>query len=148
MAGTMTYPAPPAVDVSAARRLLTAARQALADAQGAAEAAERYAGAHLSALRSAAAVLAVRTRPCGARRRGPTSAWTLLDVVAPELAPWAAVFAAGSRKRAAAEAGLRNCVTSREADDLLRAAHQLLELVEAALGIAPELPFETVSRAS
>ena len=43
--------------------LLTAARQGLADAEGAQVAGERYALAHLAALRAAAAVLAARTRP-------------------------------------------------------------------------------------
>jgi hypothetical protein len=66
--------------------------------------AERYASAHLAALRAAAAVLAVRTQP-DVKRRGPRSAWAMLPVVAPELSEWAAFFAAGAGKRAAAEAG-------------------------------------------
>ena len=95
---------------------------------------ERYAAAHLAALRTAAAVLAVRARP--ADRRGPRNVWSLLPQVAPELAEWAAFFAAGAGKRAAAEAGLSRAVTAREADDLLRDAQTFLALVETTLGLA------------
>jgi hypothetical protein len=102
---------------------------------------ERYAAAHLGALRAAAAVLAVRTRP-DSRRRGPRSAWELLTLVSPELGEWAAFFAAGAGKRAAAEAGLSGAVTPREADDLLRDAETFLALVETTLGLGhqPALP--------
>jgi hypothetical protein len=80
-------------------------------------------------------VLACRARPAGgARRSRPTSAWVLLSAVAPELAEWAEFFAAGARKRSAAEAGLPHAVTAREADDLLRDAEQFLLLVETTLG--------------
>ncbi len=91
---------------------------------------ERYALAHLAALRAAAAVLACRARPASpAKRSRPTSAWVLLTQVAPELGEWAAFFAAGAPKRAAAEAGLP-AVTAREADDLLRDAEAFLAAVE------------------
>jgi hypothetical protein len=117
--------------------LLAAARSGLSQAAAADRPAERYAAAHLAALRCAAAVLAARARP-GGRRRGPTSAWALLCTVAPELGEWSAYFAAGALKRAAAEAGQRNAVTSREADDLLRDAQIFLALVETTLGVLPE----------
>jgi hypothetical protein len=124
-----------------ARALLTSARAGLADAAREPGPAERYAGAHLAALRGAAAVLAARAQPTTSRRR-PTSAWTLLARVAPELAEWAAFFAAGADKRAAAEAGLRRAATAREADDLVRDAGLFLTLVESALGLAvPETLF-------
>jgi len=55
--------------------------------------------------------------------------------VAPALAEWAAFFAAGAAKRAAAEAGLPRAVTTREADDLLRDSETFLALVEEALGV-------------
>jgi len=55
--------------------------------------------------------------------------------VAPALAEWAAFFAAGAAKRAAAEAGLPRAVTTREADDLLRDSETFLGLVEEALGV-------------
>ena len=118
--------------------LLALARRGLVEACGAATAGERYAAAHLAALRVAAAVLACRARPvstpAGGRRSRPTSAWVLLATVAPELAEWAAFFAAGAGKRAAAEAGLPSAVTPREADDLVRDVEAFLVMVEGSLG--------------
>ncbi len=116
-------------------RLVLAARRALADADGSRDPLERYAGAHLAALRAAAAVLAARAQPGGTKPRRPTSAWSLLVVVAPELEPWAAYFAAGARTRAAAEAGLRGSVTTRQADDLVRDVGTFVGLVETMLGM-------------
>jgi hypothetical protein len=124
-------PLPPA-----AAQLLTQASRALAEAEGCADPRRRYATAHLSALRAAAAVLAARTRPESGRRR-PRSAWVLLGQVAPELAEWAAFFAAGAGKRAAAEAGLSSAVTEREADDLVRDAGAFLAVVAGNLGQEP-----------
>jgi SAV_6107-like HEPN len=121
---------------SAALELLSAARRGLVEASSTTVPTERYAAAHLSALRCAAAVLAARARPEDrAVRSRPRSAWTLLPSVAPELAEWAAFFAAGAGKRAAAEAGLSRSVHSREADDLLRDAQTFLALVETTLGL-------------
>ena len=115
--------------------LLSLARRGLVEASSTERPAERYATAHLAALRAAAAVLACRARPStGARRSRPTSAWVLLAHVAPELAEWAGFFAAGARKRAAAEAGLPAAVTPREADDLVRDAETFLAVVETTLG--------------
>jgi hypothetical protein len=119
--------------------LLTAARLSLTDAVAAGDAGERYAAAHLAALRAAASVLADRARPAGVRARRPTSAWTLLTGVAPELSEWAAYFAAGAATRAAAEAGLRHAVSSRQADDLVRDVRAFLCLVETTLGVLPGL---------
>jgi len=127
-------PLPPA-----AAQLLTQASRALAEAEGCADPRRRYATAHLSALRAAAAVLAARTRPEGGRRR-PRSAWVLLGQVAPELGEWAAFFAAGAGKRAAAEAGLSSAVTEREADDLVRDAGAFLAVVAGCLGQEPPRP--------
>ena len=124
-------PLPPA-----AAQLLDQASRALAEAQGCTDPRRRYATAHLSALRAAAAVLAARTRPEGGRRR-PRSAWVLLEQVAPELGEWAGFFAAGASKRAAAEAGLSSAVTEREADDLVRDAGAFLAVVAAYLGEEP-----------
>jgi hypothetical protein len=119
----------------AAGRLMMAAQWALSDAEATNDSLERYASAHLAALRAAAALLADRARPAGAKPRRPTSAWTLLVGVAPELAPWADYFAAGANKRAAAEAGVRGAVTTREADDLLRDAATFIGLIETTLGM-------------
>ena len=116
--------------------LLTASRQGLADAEGAQVAGERYALAHLAALRAAAAVLAARAQP-HSRRGRPVSAWRLLTEVAPELGEWAAFFAAGAAKRAAAEAG-RPVVSQREADDLIRDSERFLLAVLALLGLAQQ----------
>jgi hypothetical protein len=106
--------------------LIEQARQTLTDAEYATRPVERYAKAHLAALRAAAAVLAARARP--RRRVAPTSAWTLLGTVAPELAEWAAFFAAASVTRAAAEAGVHRLVTSRDADDMVRQSGQFVSL--------------------
>jgi hypothetical protein len=131
-------PLPPALP-AAAGQLLDQARRALVEASTAPDPRQRYATAHLGALRAAAAVLAARTRPEPARRR-PRSAWVLLGQVAPELGEWATFFAAGAGKRAAAEAGLSRAVTEREADDLVRDVGSFLAVVETSLGSPPEPP--------
>jgi hypothetical protein len=118
-----------------ARELLVMARRGLAEAATMRPDGLRYATAHLAALRAAAAVLAARaTAAPGARRSRPTSVWTLVVMVAPELREWAAFFAAGAAKRAAAEAGIPRVVTAREADDLMRSAEQFIAVVEVGLG--------------
>jgi hypothetical protein len=103
--------------------------------------------AHLAALRAAAAVVAARPEASpGPRRKAPKSVWELLPRVEPALAEWAAFFAAGARKRAAAEAGLTRAVSGAEAEDLLRDAETFLSLVEEALGVTvqPVLPLRSV----
>ena len=133
-------PLPPPLSPAAAQ-LLDQAGRALAEAAGCTDARQRYATAHLGALRAAAAVLAARTRPEPGRRR-PRSAWVLLGQVAPELGEWATFFAAGAAKRAAAEAGLSHAVTEREADDLVRDATTFLGVVETSISRAapPQRP--------
>jgi hypothetical protein len=117
---------------------LRAARQGLAEAAEASVPAMRYVAAHLAALRAAAAILAGSAEPAG-RRRGVRSVWSLLPEVAPALREWAAFFAAGAGKRAAAEAGLPRAVTAHEADDLLRDAETFVSLVEEVLGLPGQL---------
>jgi hypothetical protein len=125
--------------------LLDAAHRGLAEAELAATAADRYAAAHLAALRAAAAVLAARARPSTSTRRSrPLSAWVLLVQVSPELGEWAEFFAAGARKRALAEAGTPGSVTTREADDLLRDAATFLAVVETKLGVPRQAPLSAV----
>ncbi|HVE64042.1 MAG TPA: SAV_6107 family HEPN domain-containing protein [Mycobacteriales bacterium] len=117
--------------------LLGLSRRGVAEAAMAPNAAQRYAAAHLAALRAAAAVVAAKAQPdqrAGSRRR-PISVWVLLSRVAPELAEWASFFAAGARKRAAAEAGLVGQVSAREADDLLRDAETFLHVAESVLRV-------------
>jgi hypothetical protein len=128
-------PLPPALPAAAAS-LLDQARRGLAAAAAAVDPRDRYATAHLAALRAAAAVLAARTRPESGRRR-PRSAWVLLGQVAPELGEWATFFAAGAGKRAAAEAGLSRAVTERESDDLVRDVGAFIAVVETTLGSTP-----------
>src|SRR4051794_276819 len=136
---------PPQILGPAPAALLAQARHNLLEATELSRPAERYAAAHLAALRTAAAILAARTRPAGRggrRRSGPRNAWTLLAEVAPELGEWAAFFAAGAGKRAAAEAGLPGAATVREADDLLRDVETFLAVGATTLGVPhqPILP--------
>lgn len=127
--------------------LLASAQAGLVEAAGLPVAADRYAAAHLAALRTAAAVLAVRARPprSGVRRSRPTSAWVMLTAVAPELGEWASFFATGAHKRAAAQAGLPVVVTTREADDLLRDAQTFLALVSTTLGLSHQPALQVVA---
>jgi SAV_6107-like HEPN len=119
--------------------LMESARHGLAAAEDEPTAGARYVGAHLAALRAAAAIVAARGEPgTGARRRRPRSVWELLPQVEPALAEWAAFFAASAAKRAAAEAGLPRAATAREADDLLRDASTFLMVAERALGLEGE----------
>ncbi|QKV95468.1 hypothetical protein HUT19_30130 [Streptomyces sp. NA02950] len=129
----------------AALDLLGQAHQGLEEAAGLETANERYATAHLAALRTAAAVLAVRGRPeSSARRRARIrSAWEVLPEVAPEFTEWCALFAAGAERRARAEAGIQGAATRRDADDLLRDAAMFLRLVERMLQLQPVLPQQT-----
>lgn len=101
--------------------------------------AQRYALAHVCALRTTAAVLAARAKPSPKRRR-QLNAWILLAEVAPEFSEWASFFASGANKRAAAEAGSRNAVSEREADDLVRDAEHFLTVVETSLGLEAHPP--------
>jgi hypothetical protein len=120
--------------------LLESARSGLAAAESDTSAGSRYVSAHLAALRAAAAIVAARAEPTSPRRRRPQSVWELLPRVEPTLSEWAAFFAAGAGKRAAAEAGLPRAVSSREADDLLRDAATFVSLAESALGVLAQAP--------
>jgi hypothetical protein len=122
-----------------ALELLHCAQGSLQEAIAAHTPHERYAAAHLGALRAAAAVLAARaqvalnpTGPSGPRRQRIRSAWEVLTEVAPEFGEWAIFFAAGAQKRASAQAGIP-CVTSREADDLVRDSQRFIFEVAASL---------------
>ncbi|WP_370151046.1 SAV_6107 family HEPN domain-containing protein [Streptacidiphilus sp. EB129] len=123
----------------AALDLLAQAYRGLDEARGMQGALERYAVAHLAALRASASVLAVRGRPEESpRRRGRIrSAWEVLPEVAPELAEWALYYAAGAPKRAAAEAGIASAATLREADDLIRNTALFLRVVQRLIALNP-----------
>lgn len=124
----------------AALDLLAQAHAGLAEAGALDTSNERYATAHLAALRTAAAVLAVRARPetDQRRRKRIRSAWEILPEVAPELAEWAVLFASGAPRRARAEAGIPGAASAAEAEELLRAAAMFTRIVERLL--APPLP--------
>ncbi|MGI5399598.1 SAV_6107 family HEPN domain-containing protein [Streptomyces sp. CA-135486] len=126
----------------AALDLLAQARTGLDEAATLDTPNERYATAHLAALRTAAAVLAARGRPETSERRRQRirSAWEVLPETAPELTEWSALFASGARRRARAEAGIQGAASSRDADDLLRDAAMFLRLVERMLVLQPALP--------
>lgn len=126
----MTTPLPVSV-----ASLLFQAKQTWAEAVLETQAAEKYRAAHIAALRAAASVLALRARPATAPPRRPTSAWVLLDRVAPELADWSAYFADSASRRAAIEAGSISVVNERDADDLLRAAGEFIAIVERMAGV-------------
>ncbi|MCX5407808.1 SAV_6107 family HEPN domain-containing protein [Streptomyces sp. NBC_00335] len=124
----------------AALDLLAKAHEGLAEAARLTRPHERYATAHLAALRTAAAVLAARGRPEPVHpRRRPRirSAWEVLPEIAPELTEWSALFASGAARRARAEAGIVGAATGRDADDLVRAVAMFLRLVERMLALRP-----------
>lgn len=103
---------------------------------------QRYALAHVSALRATAALLAARAQPLPVARRRQKNAWVLLAEIAPEFTEWATFFSAGAQKRSAAEAGSRRAVSEREADDLVRDADRFLGLVETSLGLVEHAAFQ------
>ncbi|MEU0253623.1 SAV_6107 family HEPN domain-containing protein [Streptomyces sp. NPDC006184] len=126
----------------AALDLLAQARAGLDEATVLDTPNERYATAHLAALRTAAAVLAARGRPeTSSRRRARIRpAWEVLPEVAPELTEWSALFASGAARRARAEAGIQGAAGQRDADDLVRDVAMFLRIVERMLVLQPVLP--------
>jgi SAV_6107-like HEPN len=115
--------------------LVYSAKKSLGEAHQSPLPHDRYAAAHLAALRAAAAVLADRAQvDTGPRRHRIRSVWEVLPRIAPEFSEWADFFAAGARKRASAEAGIP-CVTAREADDLLRDSERFLLRVAETLNL-------------
>jgi hypothetical protein len=120
---------------SSAGDQLAAARRYLAEAGRENDPAERYAAAHLAALRAAAGVLACYPR-LTVRTVRNASAWTQLARVAPAYSEWAAVFAAGSAKRQAAVAGLTRLITESDATQMLRTATEFVEIVDRSLAVA------------
>jgi SAV_6107-like HEPN len=145
MTSTTTSPHPFHLP-AATHSYLERAAASLQEAMTTADVPQRYAHAHVAALRATAALLAARATPTlGQPRRGrpaQKNAWVLLAEVAPELAEWAAFFSAGAAKRAAAEAGSQRAVTEREADDLVRDADRFLGVVEECLGLTRHVPFQ------
>jgi len=139
------HPGHPFAVPAASHAYLARAATSLREAITTTEVPQRYAQAHVAALRATAARLAARATPLTARsRRRPAqkNAWVLLAEVAPELAEWAAFFSAGAAKRAAAESGSQRAVTEREADDLVRDADRFLGVVEESLGLTRHVPVQ------
>ena len=89
-----------------------------------------------AALAAAAALVAARTTP--SPRSRPRSVWQVLPGIAPELAEWAAFFAACSTHRSIIDRG--GWIPAREADDLLRQAEMFLEIVQGILGVPITVP--------
>ncbi len=116
--------------------LLSNALRSLNTAISSERASERYVAAHIAALRAAAALLASHAQP---NKRRPTSVWVLLVNRFPEFSEWAQFFTVTAKKRAAAEAGVRDAVTPREADDLVRDAQDFIDAVTEKLGISRQL---------
>ena len=113
--------------------LLTQAWRAIAEAQAADSAQERFERAAVAAVRAASAVLA----GCPAQVRGARaqSVWTLAVRCAPELREWADYFSAATRacvmlrSHGVASGG----ITQRLADDLLRDADRFAHEVRGLL---------------
>lgn len=121
-------------------RLLVRADAELAAAVAARDPSERFVHAHLAALRSAAAVVALR----GDAPRGRARAvWDLLTQVEPELAAWSVYFASGARLRAAVDAGHGEDVTAARADELLACAEDFRD--EVGLRLDPDAGFALAS---
>ncbi len=113
---------------------LRRAEQALLAAELSTTPADRYLASYLAAMRTAVTVLAVRARP--RHGSGPADVWQVLAHLEPEFGEWAAFFAAGRQKRLLVQAGATALVSEREADDLLRDAHDFHDLVARRLSAA------------
>lgn len=114
--------------------LIDRSRDSLLEACHAKTATERYAAAHLGALRACAAVLAqVAPRAVGSR---PRNAWASLRQSVAELAEWADFFEASGQRARAAQSGLVR-VSPREADDLVRQSEMFLDAVLIKVGLPP-----------
>jgi len=118
-------------------RLLARADAELASAASAAEPGDRFVHAHLAALRSAAAVVALRGRP--SPRSRARSVWDMLALVEPCLAAWSGYFAAGARLRSAVDAGRGEDVEPARADELLACAEDFRD--EVAMVVDPDAGF-------
>ncbi|RLK61516.1 MULTISPECIES: SAV_6107 family HEPN domain-containing protein [Actinokineospora] len=131
MTSTLDFPvtqAPPAAAVT----LLGQAERGFAAVSERATPAHLFTESYLCALRAAAALLAARGRPHRGRAK-PTSVWTLMASVAPEMREWAAYFASCSATRAAVQAGITSRVGPRAAEDLHRQTAEFLALIHRAV---------------
>ncbi len=91
----------------------------------------RFLHAHMAAIRSASAVLALRA--LGSRRRGrPRSVWEQLADAGEEWERWAARFEVAAQLRAAIDAGRIGELDGAVADDAVWAADEFVADVAAA----------------
>ena len=116
-----------------AETILVQARALLIDAYELGHPGDRFRIAHLAALRAAAALLLSVSPPGPRSARRPTSAWVLIERLAPDFGQWAAYFAAHAGRRAAADAGAVGVVGAAAAVEMLAAVETFLDLVEAAV---------------
>lgn len=119
------------------RALLRRADAELAQAHATADPDDRFRHAHLAAIRSAAAVLALRGRPPA--RAGARTVWEMLAQVEPGLAPWSGYFASGAPLRAAVDAGRAGQVPASRADELVACAEDFRD--EVAMLADPDTTF-------
>ncbi len=117
--------------------LLRKADAELAEAARSADPGDRFVHAHLAAIRSAAAVVALRGRPSA--RSGARTVWDMLAHAEPELAAWSGYFAAGAPLRAAVDAGRPEQVEPARADELLACAEDFRD--EVAMLVDPQAGF-------
>lgn len=110
---------------------LARARVALLEAERTVAADDRFLAGHLVALREAAVVLALGSRPKRARR--PRNAWRTVAEAVPALSGWASFYAASEDRRDAVRAGGAGVVSALEADELVRTTARFLELVDGAV---------------
>jgi SAV_6107-like HEPN len=109
----------------ASRDLFHSAWQCMRYAERVGDANLKYSLAYRSALRSAAAIVAMCARP-DARTAQTRNIWNLLSVTAPELREWSNYYAMQAPLRDAAESG-DTSITTRMADDSIRDAVKFID---------------------
>lgn len=120
-----------------ARQLLRRARAELDAAHTTTDPQMRFLHAHMSAIRSASAVLALGAGAVPRRRRRVVSVWEQLAEAGPEWESWAALFAAGAPVRAAIESGRSADLDPRVAEAAVTAAEAFADEVEAVPAATP-----------
>jgi len=116
LAAVKDRPMPPRVSP----RGLIQADAELAAAMASEDPAEQFRHAHLSAIRSAAAIVEYRGRPHP--RMHARTVWEMLTIVEPDLAPWATYFASGAALRAMVESGLGDQIDAMRAAEVTACA--------------------------
>jgi len=90
---------------------------------------EQFLGAHMAALRAAAAVLAL-TPKAGPKRGKVRSAWVQLAEVSPQWQPWVEYYTDSARVRAELESGVRSSLDPAQARQAMAIAGKFLATVE------------------